>query len=148
MRGVRIGNSTVKTLVALFCLVWAIVATAPPIGAETYSWTDAGGVRRFSDRPPLDIDMKTVTKTESLPPQGQIQATDSGPEAAGPDRTAEEAEAQRLKVQQEQEARRRLEAEQAEAQRIEAQRIEAERKKAARQQKSAAKRARIRSSRP
>ena len=143
MRGVRIGNSTVKTLVALFCLVWAIVATAPPIGAETYSWTDAGGVRRFSDRPPLDIDMKTVTKTESFPPQGQIQETDLGPEAAGPDPTAEETEAERLKVQQEQETRRRLEAEQ-----VEAQRSEAERKKAARQQKSAAKRARIRSSRP
>ena len=136
-----------KTRVALLWLVWAIVAAAPPIGAETYSWTDAGGLRHFSDQPPLDVDIGRVTKTESVPPQGQIQESDPGrwpAVAPEPDRAAQAAaEADRLKVQQEQEALRRLEAEKAEAERI-----QAEQKKAARQEKSAAKKARIRSAQP
>lgn len=68
-----------------FRLMLALLAvSAPAAAAEMYSWTDANGVKHFSDSPPPP----NVAKAKKLKVQGGVTTTTAEGEQKAPDKDA------------------------------------------------------------
>lgn len=78
-------NAKVSTMKSTWFLLAALAVCVPAAAADMYSWTDASGVKHFSDSPPP----ANITKSQKLKVKGGITTNDdSAPPAAAETKAA------------------------------------------------------------